>query len=289
MILVTGATGHIGGAVMAQLMTKIDARQLAVLVRNRQKAASYEAAGVRICEGSYGDVDALKAAMVGIEKVLLVSGGNEPDALQQHCNVVDAAKEAGVKLMSYTSRDLRDPENTANNLMRRHFATEDYIKASGMQYALFRNILYMDVLPLYTGNGVFENGFALPAGKGKAAYALRSEMGEAMANILLADLEQSVTYKLTGSSTYSFADLAASLGKLAGHEVPYTELTMDEYEARAIAADKPLGLVKMLNCFLMDIENMQESNISPDLAHWLGRNPKTLDEGVKELYGHLLA
>ena len=75
-----------------------------------------------------------------------------------------------------------------NKLMVEHFETEDYIIASGLQYTFFRNILYMDAIPQFIGGKVaLERGIFLPAGDGKVAFALRSEMGEAMANVLLSE------------------------------------------------------------------------------------------------------
>ena len=110
--------------------------------------------------------------MNSVYKVLLISGGDADNGLQQHQNVVDAAKKAGVKCIAYTGRSLKDRSTLVNVLMNRHFLTEDYIKASGLSYVLFRNVLYMDVLPQFVGGDkVFDTGTHLPAGDGKVAYA----------------------------------------------------------------------------------------------------------------------
>ncbi|UOQ77369.1 NAD(P)H-binding protein [Hymenobacter sp. 5516J-16] len=151
MILITGATGHIGSAVLEQLLRKLPASQLAALVRDEAKATHLKAQGVDIRVGDYRNVASLDQAMRGITKVLLVSGGADEDGLQQHYNVVDAAKKAGVGCIAYTSRALREPATLVNQLMERHFRTEDYIRASGLPYLLFRNILYMDTLPQFVG------------------------------------------------------------------------------------------------------------------------------------------
>ncbi len=222
--------------------------------------------------------------MQGIEKVLLISGGGEEDALQQHRNVVDAAKRVGVRCLAYTSRALKDPSTLANQLMVRHFETEAYIQASGLSYVIFRNILYMDVLPLFTGPQVLEKGISLPAGDGRVAYALRSEMGEAIANVLLSGRCDNQVYHFTGSQAYSFRDVAAALTSLSGKEVTYTAVENDlfadgmrERGVPELASQRTIG-------FMTDIRHGQEAEVSSDLETILGRKPASLTEGLKLLY-----
>lgn len=282
MILVTGATGKIGSAVIAQLLQKLPASQIAALVRNPEKAAQLAAAGVSVRVGDYDDTGALADAMRGVTKVLLVSGGDAENGLQQHRNVVDAAKGAGVTCIGYTSRAMKYPDILVNELMHRHFQTEDYIRESGLGYVLFRNTLYMDVLPLYVGKDVFETGVQLP--EGQVAYALRSEMGEAIANVLASDDCGNRVYTFTGAATYSFEDVATTLTALSGKEVPYAIAGMDEFEARMRSRGVPEWFIPRMVGFLRDIAAGQESTVSSDLAEALGRRPASLEEGLKQLF-----
>ena len=143
--------------------------------------------------------------MLGIEKVLLISGGGAKKTdWKQHQNVVDAAKKAGVKCVAYTSRCLKDRTTLENRLMDRHFETEDYIISSGLNYILFRNILYMDSMAVFLGQQVVNTGIMLPAGHGQASYALRSDMGEAIGNVLADTDCTNRTYDFTATETYSF-------------------------------------------------------------------------------------
>jgi NAD(P)H dehydrogenase (quinone) len=284
MILITGATGQLGSAVIQHLLTKIPASQIAAFVRDAGKAAGLQEKGVSIRVGTYDDTAALDNAMQGIEKVLLISGGDADNALQQHQNAVDAAKKAGVKGIAYTGRSLKDPSTLVNKLMNRHFQTEDYIKESGLNYALFRNILYMDVLPLFVGKQVFDTGIHLPAGDGKVSFALRGEMGEAMAKVLLDSDCDNQTYNFTGSETYSFEDVANALSELSGKEVKYSAVTPAEFEAQMKGRGIPDFMVPRMIGFITDIKNGQETTLSPDLENKLGRKPVSLKEGLKTLF-----
>ncbi|OON69449.1 SDR family oxidoreductase [Hymenobacter sp. CRA2] len=283
MILITGATGHIGAAVIQQLLTKLPASQIAALVRDEAKAVDLQSQGVNIRVGNYRDPASLLRAMQGVDKVLLVSGGGEADGLQLHQNVVDAAKEAGVRCLAYTGRALQDRDTLVNDLMKRHFLTEDYILPSGLNYVLFRNILYMDTLPQFVGPQVLETGIQLPAGEGRVSFALRREMGEAIANVLAAGDCANHVYTFTGRETYSFHDVAAALTELSGREVRYTDIEPAEFVAGMKARGLPEFVVNLSLGFMTDIKHGQESTATPELAEVLGRQPASLKEGLKEL------
>lgn len=284
MILITGATGQLGRAVIQQLLTKTPASQIAAFVRDAGKAADLQEKGISIRVGTYDDTAALDAAMQGIEKVLLISGGDADNALQQHQNVVNAAKKAGVTCIAYTSRLLRDPGTLVNKLMIRHFQTEDYIKESGLSYVLFRNILYMDVVPLYVGKEVFDTGIHLPDGGGRVAFALRSEMGEAIANVLWNEDCDKRTYDFTGVESYSFEDVAVALSELSGKDVTYSPIEITDFEERMKNRGIPVFFIPRMVGFIADIKNGQESTVSTDLGNKLGRKPASLKEGLKILF-----
>jgi len=285
MILVTGATGQLGTAVIHQLLQKLPANQIAAFVRSQTKADNLIKQGVAIHVGTYDDVDALDSAMQGIQTVLLIAGTDEQNRLSQHQKVVDAAKKAGVRRIAYTSRALKDPETLVNQLMKGHFQTEDYIKASGLPYTLFRNILYMDAIPQFVGgDAVFERGIHVPAGEGRVALALRSEMGEAIANALVKPEESNVTYHLTGSASYSFYDVATALANLSGKSVTYTPAEPATFETQLIGRGVPDVMARRITGFITDIANGQEDIISPNLEMLLGRKPTSLQEGLPLLY-----
>lgn len=284
MILVTGATGQLGAATTQYLLKKRPSSQVAALVRDEQKAADLAKRGVAIRVGNYDDTASLDRAMQGVEKVLLIAGTDEDNRVRQHKNVVDAARKAGVPFIAYTSRTLKDRSTMANALMDGHFQTEDYIMASGLTYALFRNVLYMDAIPQFVGPHVFDAGIHLPAGQGKVPFALRADMGEAMANALAADSSGSRVYQLTGSKAYSFADVAATLSNLSGKTVTYTPAESSVFAAQLTERGVPDMVVQRIIGFLTDIKNGQEDDVSSDLENLLGRKPISLREGLKTLY-----
>lgn len=284
MILVTGATGQLGGAVLRQLLQRLPASQLAAFVRDESKAADLVERGITLRVGTYGDTDSLHGAMRGVDKVLLISGGDADNALQQHKNVVDAAKKAGVNCIAYTSRALNNPDTLANSLMERHFQTEAYIQASGLNYILFRNSLYMDTIPRFVGPSVFDTGIALPAGDGRVAFALRSEQGEAMANVLAEPVCTNCVYTFTGAVTYSFGDVAAALTMLSGKPVAYRPVEAPVFADQLKQRGVPELATARIIGFMTDIKNGQEATVTADLKAALGREPASLEAGLPLLF-----
>jgi NAD(P)H dehydrogenase (quinone) len=165
-----------------------------------------------------------------------------------------------------------------------HFQTEDYIKASGLPYTLFRNVLYMDTIPQFVGPTVFERGIYLPAGQGRVAFALRSDMGEAIANTLVAGNCANQTYMFTGNGTYSFNDIAAALTTLSGRAVAYTPAERSAFEAQLKGRGLPDVTVERITGFMTDIKNGQEDEVSNDLETMLGRAPASLEDGLRILF-----
>lgn len=285
-ILITGANGHIGKAVIDTLLKKIPANNISALVRDSNKAQVFNTKDINVHIGNYEDINSLKNAMQDVKKVLLVSGGESINGLEQHKNVIDCAKNSGVELIAYTSRSLKNRETLSNQLMKRHFETEEYIIQSGMNYIIFRNALYMDTIPLFVGEEkVFSEGIKLSADNGKVAFALRSEMGEAIANALLMESNSDKKiYNLTGDSSYSFNDIANALTELSNKNVEYKNLSDIEYEQLLIKKGLPENVVKKTIGFITDIKNGQESQISNDMEKLLGRNPTDLKNGLKLLF-----
>src|SRR5512145_1423683 len=102
-ILVTGATGKLGREVLDLLLNKIEAKNLSVLVRDTSKVEDLKFKGVNIFKGDYENYNSLVNAFKGIDKLYFISTNDFSNREMQHGNVVNAAKEAKVKHIVYTS------------------------------------------------------------------------------------------------------------------------------------------------------------------------------------------
>tara|TARA_R110002096_G_scaffold151508_2_gene314140 strand:- start:2372 stop:3238 length:867 start_codon:yes stop_codon:yes gene_type:complete len=283
-ILVTGATGILGTAFIKSLLKQMQPNQISVITRKKEKRAELEKQGFQAYLGDYNDTTALEKAMKGVDTVLLISSGDQGDRMQEHKNVVNSAKKMKVKNIAYTSRSLVNRERLSNKLMEEHFLTEDYIKQSGLNYIIFQNALYMDTIPVFVGQEVFQKGIFMPAGNGKVAFALREEQAEAMANAMLNEPFENQTYKFTGNEAYSFYDVAKALTELSGKEVKYNAVEVADFKSNMMQKGLPEPMVQKIVDFNVDIKNGQEATVTNELEKKLDRKPTNLKEGLKQLF-----
>lgn len=230
-IAVTGATGHLGGAVAAALAAAGVAQRL--VVRSPGRAPTLPAAAV--VPATYDDAVAARAALAGVDTVFMVSGAEQPDRLGAHRTFVDAAVAAGVSRIVYTSFFAAAPDATFT-LARDHWHTEEHIRASGLRFTFLRDNLYADQLPLFAGaDGVLRG----PGGDGRVSAVARRDVADVAVAVLLAELagvrdHHGRSYDLTGPQSLSLADAARIISEVTGRETRYQDETVVQaYRSRS--------------------------------------------------------
>ncbi|HVI46698.1 MAG TPA: SDR family oxidoreductase [Chitinophaga sp.] len=287
MILVTGATGHLGNDVVHHLLKKIPASEIAALARDTTRLTALKEKGVEIRPGDYNDYDSLVKAFSGIDKLYFVASNDIPNRMQQHINVVNAAKEANVKHVVFTSFQRRRDSGTPIAFISDvYLETESRLKQSGITYTLMKHGLYADVLPFFLGDSIPEDGiFTLPAGDGKVSFALRSDMGEAGAHVLTTTGHDNKTYEISGNTAFSIADVASILSGLAGREIRYVSPTPEAFRQQRIQAGLPPEIAAMVTSFGEAINEREFDFPDTTLETFLGRKPTPLKDYLKTVYG----
>jgi NAD(P)H dehydrogenase (quinone) len=286
MIAITGATGHLGLATTKALAAKIAPSEIVAVVRDPQKAASTLPKGVVVRQGDYNDPAALLAAFQGVETVLLISTSElEYEArLREHRNVIDAAKQAGVRHLIYTSVVNPSPKS-AFGASPSHFATEEYLKASGLTYTIFRNTLYLDIVPMLVGEGTLPSGkLYSSAGDGKVSYALREEIAEALANVLTSEGHDNQTYDIAPGPAYSFQDLATTLNEVTGQPVEYVPVSGEAIAAGMREHQVPEPFINLLLGMSQAMKDGGFDAASPTFEQLLGRKPTDLKTYFTTVY-----
>ena len=126
-LAVTGSTGELGGRVAA-LLSAAGVKQR-LLARTPRKTPQLD--GATVLQAAYENTSATRTALTGAETVFMVSASESRDRLEQHCDFVDAAVEAGVRHLIYVSF-VGAEQDAVFTLARDHYATEEYIRASGL-------------------------------------------------------------------------------------------------------------------------------------------------------------
>ncbi|MCC6724231.1 MAG: SDR family oxidoreductase [Saprospiraceae bacterium] len=289
MILVTGATGALGAATIDFLLEKTPASNIAALVRDEAKAAPLKEKGIEIRIGNYDDVPSMVKAFQGVDKLLFVSGSEIENRSEQHRNVVDAAKQANVGHVVYTSFVRRNETETSpiTFVAKSHLDAEAALKASGLSYTLLKNGLYMDMLPYFLGQQVIETGVVFqPAGDGQAAFVLRNDLAEAAANVLTTEGHEGKSYDLPGAVPITYSEVAATLSKIAGKEIAYISPTQEVYRAEMTKAGVPEMYIGMFGAFAEAIRQGEFEDAGGDLPKLLGRQPVAPADYLKQVYGN---
>ena len=178
----------------------------------------------------YADrADAVRA-LEGVSTLFMVSGSESADRRDQHLTFVDAAAEAGVRHVVYTSFFGAAPDATFT-LARDHYATEEHIKASGMDWTFLRDNLYLDVIPFFVGEDDVLRG---PAGDGVVSAVSYDDIAACAAEVLSApDAHVGRTYDLTGPEALSLTTAAETLSAALGRQITYYDESIEEaYESR---------------------------------------------------------
>jgi len=229
-LAITGSTGQLGGQV-ARLLSAAGSPQR-LLVRDAHRAPDLDGAVPAVA--SYADPAQSRAALAGVKTLLMVSAAEAEDRLQQHYAFVDAAAEAGVQHIVYTSFFGAAPTCTFT-LGRDHYATEERIRASGMDYTILRDNFYLDFLPLLAGEDGVIRG---PAGDGVMAAVSRADIARSALTVLSDPaLHVGRSYDLTGPEDISLSAAAELLTAGTGRTIKYHNETVEE----AYASRKPYG------------------------------------------------
>ncbi len=289
MILVTGATGHLGKATAQYLLQKTASSNIAVLVRDVAKAADVAAQGVDVREGDYNDVASLVKAFTGIDKLFFVSGNDVQHRLGQQANVVAAAKTAGVKHIVYTSFQRKNETETSPIffIAKSHLNTEALLKDSGITYTILKHGLYMDILPMFIGDKVLETGTIFqPAGTGRAAFTLRADMAEAAANILITSGHDNKSYDISGGTPYSYQEVADGISEITGKKIAYVSPTQEVFHQELSKAGVPSEYIGMFGAFNEAIKQGEFDMEDTTLEKLLGRKSTPLKDYLKTVYSN---
>ncbi|MBP1641162.1 MAG: Male sterility protein [Bacteroidetes bacterium] len=272
---VTGATGMLGRIVIEKLKERIPQEEIIALVRSPQKASDLQ---VEVRRFDYNQPESQTASLLSIDRLLLISGNEIGQRAQQHANVINAAKQAGVKWIVYTS--LLHADSSTLSLAEEHRKTEAFLKASGIQYTLLRNGWYTEN---YTGSikGAIASGaFLGSAGNGKIASASRADFAEAAAIVLANEKHQGNTYELAGDQAYTLTELAAEISHQTGRPIPYKDLPEEEYANILKSIGLPEGLASAIAGWDVSASKGDLFDNRGQLSKLIGRPTTSLAQSV---------
>jgi NAD(P)H dehydrogenase (quinone) len=279
-LLITGATGHLGRLVVEQLLAAgVPAGDIVATGRATERIKDLADRGVRVRAVDFDDPAAVRAAVAGVERLLLVSTMSLGDErVAQHRNVIDAARDAGTSLVAYTS--IINAATMTIRLAADHQATERLLRDSGVPYVLLRNGWYYEnytaQLPALLTNGVLPGS----AGDGLISAAARADYAAAAVRVLTTDGHANQAYELGGDDAFTMTRLAAEISAQSGKQVRYADLPVAEYAATLAGHGVPAPLADVVAETDAAVAHGLLHTTSTDLSTLIGRPTTTLSAAV---------
>ncbi|RPE06050.1 SDR family oxidoreductase [Chitinophaga lutea] len=282
MIAITGASGHLGKATIGFLINKIDPANIIAVVRDPEKMKDFPGIQVRVAD--YDDAASLRDALSGVKTLLQISSASYGDhATQQEKNVVDAASGAGVQHIVYTSTVNPGSQPIFfGSQTNQH--TENAIRASGITYTFFRNSMYMETIPQFIGSAMEDGQIFYPAGEGKVSFVARTDIAEALANVLAAgEKHANAAYDITGTGAYSFSDIATLLASEKGLPASYTDIPASAFRDELVKLEMPPIAVDFYISMADSVKAGEFAHVDGALEGLLQRKRVVLKDYVRSL------
>jgi NAD(P)H dehydrogenase (quinone) len=274
---VTGASGQLGKLVLDDLLQQVPAGDIVALARDPAKLADYSAKGVQVRAADYDDPASLKAALSGVDRVLLISGNAVGQRGRQHGNVIDAAKEAGASYLAYTS--ILKGDKSRLQLAPEHVETENLLAASGLNYDVLRNGWYSENYVGGLAHSVAGGKIFGAVGDGKLSTATRADFAAGAAAALVKGKGGDV-YEFAGDNAWSMQEFAAEVSRQAGKPVEYVNQSEADYAKTLESAGLPPPVAAMLSNTSVLSGQGELYDDSKDLSTLSGRPTTPISETI---------
>ncbi|TVX96678.1 NAD(P)H-binding protein [Cohnella terricola] len=267
-IVLTGSTGHLGGLILKQLLFRCRAEDLVLSVRQPHIAEGYRDPNLDVRYGDYDVPESLEPSFRGARKLMMVSSPCTDEAirLRQHLSVIEAARQAGINHIVYTS--IFAPEKGNLSVHKLHLDTEQAIRESNIPYTILRNAYYTDIVKFLGIREAAASGILVsPPGNWNFNTASRWDLAHAAAIVLTEEGHENRTYELTPTRTWNLDDLARAISEVTGRKVVHR--TDKDYQN---------NIYRML-----PFSDMQFT--SDDLAELVGQPLRSVKDEVQDIFG----
>lgn len=274
MIIVTGATGQLGRAVVERLLERLGPDQIGVSVRDPHKAQDLQDRDVRVRQGSFEEPSTLTRAFEGASQVLIVSG---PADAGVHRAAIEAAKAAGAHRILYTSHMGAKPASPFQP-MPAHAETEHDLQASGVAFTSLRNGFYAATALQLMGQAL-QTGQLVAPEDGPVSWTAHADLADAAVIALTGDGRlDGITPPLTGSQALNFTDIAGIASELTGREITRITVPDDDWKSSLVSHGVPESSATLLLGMFAASRRGDFAAVDPALEKLLDRKPTTFHD-----------
>ncbi|QDU36839.1 Quinone oxidoreductase 2 [Maioricimonas rarisocia] len=278
-INVTAATGSLGSRVVRELLRQ-DANVTAS-VRSPAKASDLAEQGVTVRRGDFEDRESLVEAFADTD-VLLVIPSLAPVEVRvgQFRNTLDAAKQAGVGRIVLVGFAATSPESQFH-IAPFYLYAESRLRLSGLDWTISRDGMYLDPVADWVPELIRMGRLPYPVQKGRVAYVCRDDLARALAAACLKEECSQKVYNLTGPEALSMPELAATISRVVGQEVPFDLVSEEEFVRICQAENEPEEMIAVLTSMYRAVDNGEFANVTSDIEDLTGRPPETVESYLR--------
>lgn len=269
MILVTGASGNVGGYVC---------QALAEVGSDFVRAVSTHTTHENERTLDFLNAHTFTEALSGVQKVFLV----RPPALskpeQDMRPFIEACQQAGVQQLVFLSL-----QGVEQNTFTPHAKIEGIIRRVGVPYTFLRPSFFMQNLTMQHAAEIRQRDeLFMPAGNGKTNFIDARDIADAAATVLLSSDHLFKAYELTGADSFSYYEVAGMLTSELNRTIRYTKPGLLRYWLRSLKQGMPFGFALVTGVIYSIARLGKASGKSEDLILLLGRPPRSLPAFIQE-------
>ncbi len=227
---ITGASGHLGRATAERLLERLDPAEIVLITRDPAKLEDLTQRGADVRHGDLDDASSLPAAFAGVTRLLVISTDAVGRRVGQHTTAFQAASQAGVEHVAYTSF-VNPTEDNPAFVSAEHRGTEEALRASGLAWTLLRASVYAEFTVDALEQAIAAGQFVHNQGDGLIAHMSREDLAAVASVVLTTEGHEGEAYDVTGPELLSGADLAAIAAEVGGVAVEEVAVDDDAYVA----------------------------------------------------------
>lgn len=272
MILVTGATGNVGGELIARLCEAgVPTR---ALVRTPEKADALRGYDCEVAVGDYSDRDSLTDALRGVETVFLVTPDG-PGQVRQERSVIDAVVRAGgARIIKQAVMGPAAVGRMGDN----HAGALDYLRSSGLPHTVLAPNSFMQNLLRSAALVQEQNKLAVPAGNGALSCVDARDVAAVAAHVVTTEGHEGATYEITGPEALTFGEMAVRMSRVLGRDISYVDVAPHEFRATIVDSGMSEWLADALGDLMSAIRAGKAAAVTDEVKKATGRPARPIED-----------
>lgn len=275
-LLVTGATGNVGKELTEQLVEK--GQPVKILARDPSRIPQSWQSNTLVepIVGDLDKMDTLENALVGIEKLFLITGNSQQDR-----NILEVGKSTGLQhIVKLSTQEAGWVPVKGHGYW--HHEREELIKESGLSWTFLRPCMFMTTAISWAPAIRDKNVVNYPGGPGKIAPIDPWDVAAVARVALTSPGHEQKGYELTGPELLAFGDMTRILSEVLGKPIEYIEESDEDFIKDLLQAHLPKYVAEGLASTFSYIRIGEFAHLTNSVVSVTGQKPRTFKHWCRE-------